>query len=86
MHVFMKFCSVVVIVLLGIAALAPAKWTPRTALDWELDHFVGYLAIASIVCFAWPRPFVVGGSLMAAAVLLEGRNRVPGPTVLGNSA
>ena len=59
-------------VLLVIAALGPAKWTPRTALGWEIDHVLGYFAITSFVCLAWPRPFVVGGALMAFAVLLEG--------------
>jgi VanZ family protein len=71
MRVFMKFCSVAIMVLLVIAALGPAKWTPRTALGWEIDHFLGYFAITSLVCLAWPRPFVVGGALMAAAALLE---------------
>ena len=72
MRVFMKFCSVAIMVLLVIAALGPAKWTPRTALGWEIDHFLGYFAITLIVCLAWPRPFVVGGALAAVAVLLEG--------------
>jgi VanZ family protein len=72
MRVFMKFCSAAIMVLLVIAALGPAKWTPRTALGWEIDHFLGYFAITSIVCLAWPRPFVVGGALAAIAVLLEG--------------
>jgi hypothetical protein len=72
MRVFMKSFSVAIVALLVIAALGPAKWTPRTALGWEIDHFVGYFAITSIVCLAWPRPFVVGGALTATAVLLEG--------------
>jgi VanZ family protein len=71
MRVFMRFCSVAIMVLLVIAALGPAKWTPRTALGWQIDHFLGYFVITSFVCLAWPRPFVVGGALMAAAVLLE---------------
>jgi hypothetical protein len=41
-----------------IAALGPAKWAPRT----ELTLFF---------CFAWPRPFMVGGVVMAVAALLE---------------
>ena len=57
-----KFCSVAAMVLLVIIALGPAKWTPRTALGWEIDHFLGYFAITSLFCLAWPRPFVVGGS------------------------
>src|SRR5215469_14466154 len=67
-----KVCSVAIMVLLVIGALGPAKWTPRTALGWQIDHFVGYFAITLLVCFAWPRPFLVGGVLMAAAFLLEG--------------
>jgi VanZ family protein len=72
MRVFMKCCSVAIIVLLVIAALGPAKWTPRTALGWQIDHFVGYFAITLFVCIAWPRPFVVGGALMVVSALLEG--------------
>ena len=67
-----KVCSGVIMVLLVIGALGPANWTPRTALGWQIDHFVGYFAITLLVCFAWPWPFVVGGVLMAAAFLLEG--------------
>jgi VanZ family protein len=67
-----KVCSGVIMVLLVIGALGPADWTPRTALGWQIDHFLGYFAITLFVCYAWPRPFVVGGVLMAAAALLEG--------------
>jgi VanZ family protein len=64
-----KVCSTAIMVL---GALGPANWTPRTALGWQLDHFLGYFAITLLVCLAWPRPFVVGGLLIAAAFLLEG--------------
>ena len=67
-----KFCSVVAIILVVFAALGPANWALRTELGWQADHFLGWFAITSLVCFAWPRPFVVGGALMAFAVLLEG--------------
>jgi VanZ family protein len=67
-----KFCSVVVIALLVILALGPASWQPRSGLGWEIDHFVGYFVITLMVCFAWPRPFVVGGALMVVSGLLEG--------------
>ena len=67
-----KVCSVAIMVLLVIGALGPADWTPRTALGWQIDHFLGYFAITLLVCFAWQRPFAVGGVLMAAAFLLEG--------------
>jgi VanZ family protein len=67
-----KVCSATILVLLVIAALGPEKWTPRTALGWQIDHFLGYFAITLFVCLAWPRPLAVGGILMAAAFLLEG--------------
>jgi hypothetical protein len=67
-----KVCSLAIMTLLVIGALGPANWTPRTALGWQTDHFLGYLAITLLVCLAWPRPFVVGGVLTAAAFLLEG--------------
>ena len=67
-----KVCSMAIMVLLVIGALGPPNWTPRTALGWQIDHFVGYFAITLPVCFAWPRPFLVGGLLIAAAFLLEG--------------
>ena len=67
-----KFCSVAAIALLVVAALGPADWAPRTPLGWQFDHFAGYFAITALVCFAWPRPFVVGVALMTFAALLEG--------------
>ncbi len=67
-----KVCSGVIMILLVIGALGPANWTPRTALGWQIDHFVGYFTITLLVCLAWPWPFAVGGVLMAAAFLLEG--------------
>jgi VanZ family protein len=66
-----KFCSVAALALLVCAALGPANWVPRSGLGWQFDHFFGYLAITCLICFAWPRPFWVGGALMTAAVLLE---------------
>jgi hypothetical protein len=72
MPVFMKFCSVAAIALLVFAHLSPINRKPRTGLSGHIDHFLGYFAVTSIVCLAWPRPFVVGGALMAASALLEG--------------
>ena len=67
-----KVCSAAIMVLLVIGALGPARWTPRTALGWQMDHFLGYFAVTLLVCLAWPRPLLVGGVLVAAAFLLEG--------------
>ena len=66
-----KFCSVIILALLVVAALGPANWAPRSPFGWQIDHIVGYFVITSIVCVAWPRPFVVGGALMVVAALLE---------------
>ena len=66
-----KVCCVPIMVLLVIAALGPEKWAPRTALGWQIDHILGYFGITLFFCFAWPRPFVVGGVLVAVAALLE---------------
>jgi VanZ family protein len=66
-----KVCSLVIVVLLVIAALGPAKWAPRTELGWQFDHFIGYFGITLFFCFAWPRLLVVGGIIMAVAASLE---------------
>jgi VanZ family protein len=67
-----KVCSVAVLFLLVFAALGPAKWIPRSGLGWQIDHFVGYFALTLTFCLVWQRPLVVGGALMALAMLLEG--------------
>ena len=68
----MKVCGVTVLVLLLLfCALGPANWQVRTGLGWRFDHVVGYFAFTLMFCLAWPRPLVVGGILMAAAMLLE---------------
>jgi hypothetical protein len=67
-----KACCVPIMVLLVIAALGPEKWAPRTELGWQFDHFIGYFGITLFFCFAWRRPFLIGGAYMAIAALLEG--------------
>jgi hypothetical protein len=68
-----KFCSVAGMVLLVIVSLCPSNWLllVRTGY-WQIEHFLAFFAVTSMVCLAWPRPFVVGGALMAVAALLEG--------------
>ena len=66
-----KVCSGVIVILLLVAALGPAKWAPRTELGWRFDHLIGYFGITLFFCFAWPRPLVVGGIIMAVAASLE---------------
>jgi hypothetical protein len=59
-------------ILLVVMALGPGKWTPRTELGWQFDHFIGYFGITLFFCFAWPRPLVVGAILATVGSLLEG--------------
>lgn len=66
-----KFCSIAPLAFVVITGLGPPSWQLRTSLGWEIDHLVGYFAITLLVLLAWPRPFVVGGSLMVFAMLLE---------------
>ncbi len=66
-----KVCGVVAVALLAFIALCPADWVPRTNLGFELDHFLAFFLVTSLVCIALPRPFVVGGALMVVGMLLE---------------
>jgi hypothetical protein len=68
-----KVCGVTGLVLLLLfCALGPGKWQYRTGLGWRIDHVVGYFGFTLMFWLAWQRrPFVVGGALMGAAVLLE---------------
>jgi VanZ family protein len=68
----LRICSVAVLFLLVVAALGRAQWVPRSGLGWRIDHFIGYFAFTLTFCLAWPRPFAVGGALVALALLLEG--------------
>jgi hypothetical protein len=58
--------------LLVFAALGPEELQFRSGIGWQIDHFVGYFALTLTVCVAWPRPLLVGGALIAAAIMLEG--------------
>ena len=73
----LKICSVAALILVVFFGLGPAKWQPRSGLGWEIDHFAGYIVLTLMFCLAWPRPIVVGGALMAFAVLLEALQAIP---------
>ena len=49
----LKFCGVAAIAWLVFAHLGPTNWQPRTGLGWQIEHFLGYFLVASIVCLAW---------------------------------
>ncbi len=70
--VVLKFGCIAILVILAFVGLGPATWQPRSGYGWELDHFAGYFVITLICCLAWSRPLMVGGILMAFAVVLEG--------------
>jgi VanZ family protein len=66
------FGIAVLVLAIVFAALGPAKWQLRTGLGWRFDHFIGYFAFTLMICLAWPRALLVGGSVIAFATLLEG--------------
>ena len=41
LRLMLKACSVAALIVLVGFALGPAKWTPRSGLGFEFDHFVG---------------------------------------------
>jgi hypothetical protein len=61
----------VLVLLLLFAALGPAKLQYRTGLGWQIDHVAGYFVFTLAFWLVWPRPFVVGGGLVGAGILLE---------------
>jgi hypothetical protein len=62
-------CGATAVVAIVVASLIPAKLQLRTGLPWPVKHFLRHL-----FCLASPRPFVVAGSLMVSAALLEARH------------
>ena len=69
---WIRLCGVVALALVVFASLMlpPQLKRLRTG-HWAVEHFLAYFAATSIVCLGWRRPFVVAGSLMAAAAILE---------------
>src|SRR5262245_56236582 len=67
----MILSSVAAIAVLVFAQFVRAKCKHRTRVGWQIDHVLAYCVVTSIVCLAWPRPFVVGTALMAVSALLE---------------
>jgi hypothetical protein len=63
--------ATILVLLLLFAALGPGKWQYRTGLGWRIDHVVGYFVFTLGFWLAWPRPFLVGGALVVAGILLE---------------
>ncbi len=85
-------CGAVLVAAIAADSLVPVAWQIRLGLHWLTEHFLAYFAATSIICLAWPRPFVVAGALMALAALMEGLqgltvDRIPDlPTALSGAA
>jgi hypothetical protein len=67
----LKLCCVAALGVLVVLGLGPEHLQPRSGLGWRVDHFVGYIVLTFIFSIAWPRPFLVAGSLAAFAMALE---------------
>jgi hypothetical protein len=70
-RIVIKVCSVASLGLIAYAALGPTDWQLRPMLGWKTEHFLGFLTVTFIACFAWPRPLLVGLAFMVTAGLLE---------------
>ena len=51
--------------------VAPNSMGAAHGLGWQVEHFLVYFGATLILCAAWPRPFVVAGSLIMFSALLE---------------
>ena len=84
--------GVALLVAIAVASVVPVDWQLRTGLHWLTEHFLIYFAATTIICLAWPRPFVVAGVLMVLAGLLEAlqgltADRIPDlPTAFSGAA
>jgi hypothetical protein len=91
-HKWIAFSGALLIVAIAVASVVPVDWQLRTGLHWLTEHFLIYFAATTIICLAWPRPFVVAGVLMVLAGLLEAlqgltSDRIPDlPTAFSGAA
>jgi hypothetical protein len=80
---WIRLCGVVTLAVIIVASLMlPDKLERLRTGHWAVEHFLAYFAATSIVCVGWRRPFVVAGTFMAIAALLEALqgltpNRIP---------
>jgi hypothetical protein len=58
-------------VVLAAATLIPGSWVPRTGLGFKFEHFTAYFVTAMVLGVASRRPYVVAGSLVVVAAILE---------------
>ena len=63
--------AAILIAAIAADSLVPVAWQIRLGLHWLIEHFLAYFAATSVLCLAWPRPFIVAGALMALAGVME---------------
>jgi len=68
---WMRLCGVVAVAGIIFAYFLPPSLERLRTGHWEVEHFLAYLAVTSIICLGWRRPFAVAVTLIAVAALLE---------------
>ena len=66
-----RLCGVVAMAGIIFAYFLPPSLERLRTGHWEVEHFLAYFAVTSIICLGWRRPFTVAVTLMAVAALLE---------------
>jgi len=54
-----------------VASLIPAKWQLSTGLPWQAEHALTYFGATALFCLARPRRWPIASSLALASGLLE---------------
>ena len=68
---WMRLCGVVAVAGIILAYFLPPSLERLRTGHWEVEHFLAFFAVTSIVCLGWRRPFAVAATLIAVAALLE---------------
>lgn len=68
---WVAIAGAVLLVAVAADSLVPVTVQIRTGLHWLIEHFLAYFALTLLFCLAWPRPFIVGVTLMAFAGSIE---------------
>lgn len=61
----------VLLAVIVVASLIPAKWQLRTGLPWQAEHALAYFSATALLCLAWPRRWLIAFNLAVAAGALE---------------
>jgi VanZ family protein len=66
-----RLCGVVAVAGIIFAYFLPPSLERLRTGHWEVEHFLAYFAVTSIICLGWRRPSAVAVTLIAVAALLE---------------